>query len=343
MGGRNSKGRHQHEQIERLQRDAADNARRWQAQMQAQQAMTDQMNAQNALLKNQLDSLQKQLAESEKRTQELIALAEKPIQERAEKVKFVNDLKIPIVRNSTILLVGNKGAGKSTFLWLRGEGPKPSPTSADGTTKLVIGNKYTDTIGLTWSMDSLYKLLVLLIYHGIPKDVVVVSMNDRIGQSTGLLASLSVLNPVLVIPRPANLWDELDSGEIVLEKDRNGILRIAGNNKEKALKKIYDYRAYEVIRTLSLGKTVTHEDDLEEIMENRQRSGVRPFDAIVSMLGSAFVAPDSYHPGHGNHHMEMLFRFIYLYEKNYKNRVNDKGENEGELRFLNDCQITEFT
>ncbi len=86
---------------------------------------------------------------------------------------------IQIRGNASTLIMGVKGSGKSTFIYLRGLGLKPTKSATDGTRAYTVIDhasddvlvteraNYTDTIGLMgWAVDDLYKLIVLLIYTG---------------------------------------------------------------------------------------------------------------------------------------------------------------------------------
>ena len=132
------------------------------------------------LLEEQIRLLTKSQTDAEARVQEVLAKLLVPIKEREQKLALVNNLKLPIRRTNSLLITGVKGSGKSTFLWLLGRGEKPKFTYGDGTVEIIHLRGYVDSIGLRgWTPEELMKLLVLLVYDGIPADVVVCS-NERI-------------------------------------------------------------------------------------------------------------------------------------------------------------------
>ncbi|OWA50923.1 hypothetical protein BV898_15424 [Hypsibius exemplaris] len=87
---------------------------------------------------------------------------------RQAQVDLVNGLQLAVRQNDKLLLVGPKGTGKSTFMWLLNQSEKPKPSNSDGTVEILQLQNYVDSIGLTgWNIDELVKLLALLIYDGI--------------------------------------------------------------------------------------------------------------------------------------------------------------------------------
>lgn len=117
-----------------------------------------------------IDALNKSAQESQEYAEDLAAALQMPINERQSKVDFVNGLSLPIRPTELQLLVGLKGTGKSTFLWLLQRGAKPKPSFTDGTVDILQLNGFVDSIGLlAWTPEELWKLLVLLIYDGFPK------------------------------------------------------------------------------------------------------------------------------------------------------------------------------
>ena len=95
------------------------------------------------------------------------------------------------------LMLGLKGAGKSTYLWLRslvgrgGDVPKPSFSAKDGTTSTVHYDDTVDTVGMSIEMDKIIRLLALLIYkRPVPKSLILFSLRP--------IPDIVVLNHLLV-------------------------------------------------------------------------------------------------------------------------------------------------
>ena len=95
------------------------------------------------------------------------------------------------------LMLGPKGTGKSTFLWLRsllGIGdsvPKPSFSAKDGTTSTVHYDDMVDTVGTSIEMDKIMRLLALLICkRSVPKSLILFSLRP--------IPDIVVLNHLLV-------------------------------------------------------------------------------------------------------------------------------------------------
>ena len=159
----------------------------------------DEMQQQHGRHMETVKNLQESLEQLKDQMREHREELNRPVAERRSKIDFVNGLKLKIRPTQAILLLGTKGQGKSTFLWLRGRGPKPSKTTSDGTVDILSSGEYVDTIGLRgWTMDELVKLLVLLIYDGIPKDLILFC-NDRIELPIQTLAFLGITAPIIVI------------------------------------------------------------------------------------------------------------------------------------------------
>ncbi|KAJ3317812.1 hypothetical protein HDV06_001132 [Boothiomyces sp. JEL0866] len=94
--------------------------------------------------------------------------------------KYVNGLKLKIIKTDKILIFGDKGSGKSTYLWLLNEIDEPPVNNVtDSTVEFLYTNNFIDTVGInTKCIDHYYKLFTLLIYKGWPKDIIL-SLDDR--------------------------------------------------------------------------------------------------------------------------------------------------------------------
>lgn len=194
------------------------------------------------------NELKQSMKNLEKEKQKIIDELNNPVKELNKKIKYVNELNLKINYTKKVLLIGNKGVGKSTYLWLMKIGNKPEPSIQDGTTKLEYHKDYIDTIGIVWSYESLLKLIVLLIYTEFPSDIIIFT-NDR------------VMQPIIVILH-SNFWKLYNKRKIELD-DNNYV-----KDKED-LEYIYNLDAYNKINKLNIGSTVTHEDNINNILNNR--------------------------------------------------------------------------
>jgi len=85
-----------------------------------------------------------------------------------------------------------------------------------------------------------------------------------------------------------------------------------------------------MIATHSIGTTLTHHSDLEAVRADRQ-AAVHPFAHLLSQLGDVFTVREENEP-----HIELLFRFAYIYERRYKDTAG------GDLRFVNEATLAMF-
>ncbi|XP_055329810.1 uncharacterized protein LOC129582325 [Paramacrobiotus metropolitanus] len=278
----------------------------------------------------QLLQLRQAMEASQAELQKVTEQLQRPTKDREEKIAFVNGLKLPIRQTDSLLLVGPKGAGKSTFLWLLNRGPKPEASRSDGTKKIQHVDGFVDSIGLNgWAQEELLKLLVLMIHDRIPKDLIIFN-NDRIYHPNMSLGMLGVNNPMIVM-MSGDFWgnfepEEADDQIIHLVEDSKGVRRV---EPEKHLKRVYNMKVYDDIKKHQLGVTpVTHHDDLELLVQQREKAGIEPFRFLMKELGDEFhVEMDN------SHTMEALFRFIYIYEKIYK---------RDPLMFMNHAKLQDF-
>mgnify|MGYP001118020633 CR=1 FL=1 len=157
-------------ELEEMERQNAELRKRLEEQAKFSGQLAENSAKQAAELKKMhglMESLQDELENMRKEAAKNEELLKKPIRDRENRVTFVNDLKLELKQTETIVLVGQKGKGKSTFLYLLGEGPKPEKAYTDGTTATLAEQEFCDTIGIHgWEMHNLAKLLVLLIYRG---------------------------------------------------------------------------------------------------------------------------------------------------------------------------------
>lgn len=275
-------------------------------------------------LGNEIIDLKKIINELETEKQNIIHELNKPIKELNKKINYVNDLNLKIKYTDKVLLIGNKGVGKSTFLWLKKViNIKPEQCLQDGTIKIELYEKYIDTIGIVWSYECLLKLIVLLFYTEFPIDMILFS-NDRVIQPITLLASIGIVNPIIVILH-SNFWKLYNKNKITL--DNNNYVE-----NEEDLELIYNFDAYDEIKKIGIGLTITHQNNIEDILYNRNRSSVKPFQNIIDIIGDKFVIKKE----EDNPIISCLFRLIYIYDKNYKDKEN------GVQLFLNNAKLSDF-
>jgi len=282
----------------------------------------DESSKQNLRLKEFVADLELAMKKLERERIETENRLNKPIRDMEEKMKFVNNLNLRINYTNKTLLIGNKGTGKSTYLWLLKVEEKPNPSFKDGTTKLVFHKDYIDTIGIVWSHESLIKLLVLLIYTEFPRDLIIFT-NDRIMQPMSVLASVEIITPIIVILH-SSFWTMYNKGKIQLDKNNNTL-------DKDDLHLIYNTNSYEQIKAMQLGQTITHEDDIKRILNGRVTNNVEPFTNIKQILGDKFKIDNS-----SSSLVSCIFRYIYIYEKYYKTNV------DGMQLFLNSAELVEF-
>ncbi len=103
-------------------------------------------------------------------------------------------------------MIGPKGSGKSTYLWLRGEGPQPvGGFLADGTTANVVGTSSIDTVGGNIELGAFLKQFTVLMTNEVPNTFVVFSGRF---QREGLILAHLMIRDFFVCPIiPRNVFD----------------------------------------------------------------------------------------------------------------------------------------
>ena len=187
---------------------------------------------------------------------------------RQLRADYINNLGIQVQQSDSILLVGPKGMGKSTFLWLLGLGSKPKQIFADGTVQTTRIGQFIDTIGLdSWSIVEFVKLLVLMIYEGLPKDLIIFT-NERIAPPITVLMSAGIKNP-LIVALSNEVWNNIDDNKVNLVSSTNGFREVVPPSD---LDKVYQETVYKKVQCLGMGTPVTHHN-VKTILNNRRRSG----------------------------------------------------------------------
>ncbi|XP_055339091.1 uncharacterized protein LOC129588752 [Paramacrobiotus metropolitanus] len=276
-----------------------------------------------------LVELNESMQEAEERAKHLIEQLQKPVKDREQKVAFVNNLHLPIQQRDSLLLLGPKGMGKSTFLWLLNKGEMPKRTLRDGTAEIIQLPGYVDSIGLrAWTAEEIIKLLVLMIYEGIPKDLVVFS-NERIDLPVTTLGLLGISRPMIVV-MSSDFWKSYQpkpgtEPQIHLVPNQDGVRLV---HPEAELANVYNFPVYDEIRQFELGTPITHHDDIDALVKKREHDGVQPFSAFKERLGNEFAAGTVNDPN-----TEALFRFIYIFENKYR---------KNKLQFMNQATLQDF-
>ena len=115
----------------------------------------------------------------------------------------------------------------------------------------------------------------------------------------------------MIIIMSSDFWKHYNKKRIHLLEEANGFKRVVPDDD---LDMVYNLDVYEDIIKLGLGKPITHHNNLESLVEERQKNGVQPFKYLLQKFGSQFQVEME-----NDNTIETMFRFIYLYEKKYKN------------------------
>ncbi|XP_055329716.1 uncharacterized protein LOC129582259 [Paramacrobiotus metropolitanus] len=309
--------------------NAAESQRQQEEFQRQQQRWEAEQQAEKTRYEGRIQDLEKNMQEPERQLNDVQEQLRRPIIDRENKVNFVNGLQLQIKQTDSLLLLGPKGMGKSTFLWLLNKGAKPHKTTTDGTVEIIQVSGFVDSIGLRgWTPEELLKLLVLMIYEGIPRDLIIFG-NDRIDLPITSLGLLGVNNPMIVI-MSSDFWRNLEPvnggrQRIHLVENEQKVRRV---QPVEDLDLVYNLPVYEDIQQFHLGTPITHHDNIELLVNKRREAGIRPFQFLMDRLGAVFKV------GMENEaNTEALFRFIYLFETKY---------NKDRLRFMNFASLQEF-
>ncbi|XP_055345636.1 uncharacterized protein LOC129593380 [Paramacrobiotus metropolitanus] len=294
-----------------------------------QERLESERKAEQERYEARINELAKSMKDAEDKVKKITEQLERPIKDRESKLAFVNRLNLKIQQTDNLLLLGPKGMGKSTFLWLLNKGDKPKRTTTDGTVEIIQGNGFVDSIGLRgWTVEELMKLLVLMIYEGIPKDLIIFG-NDRIDLPVTSLGVLGVNYPMIVI-MSSDFWKNYEPLARGRQKihlvDNGGVRRV---EPDEDLDYVYNLAVYDEIKEFHLGTPITHHDNLDELVRKRSDAGIRPFQQLMRDLGKQFTVGME----NKSANMEALFRFIYIYEKKY---------HKDKLAFMNTATLQDF-
>jgi hypothetical protein len=288
------------------------------------------------------DRQKKALAEEEARRIAAVEAIQRPIRALQIKLDSVNARKLAVGSNPGVALLGLSGLCKSTFRWLRYGGPKPEQSDSDGTVKIEHVGSVVDCIGLrAWSMEDVAKVIVLLLETGggLPADLIIFS-NDRINEPLTHLAKLGIVNP-MATQMHSTVWDELEPADPAEARIR--IVERAASAAGAApvwplrtlepaseLKRVYNLPSMAKLQqTGTAARFVTHHDDIEQLVKERQQAGIRPFEHLRQELGSVC---------HFNHEGDsptktIIFQLTYLFEHKYQRNA---------LNFMQNATVQEF-
>ncbi|XP_055344828.1 uncharacterized protein LOC129592741 [Paramacrobiotus metropolitanus] len=245
----------------------------------------------------------------------------KPIKDRDTKVAFINSLKLKIRQTSLIALVGPIGSGRNTFLRLFLKRMELGKSIEHGSVEIMKPGDFLDTIEFrSWTIEEILKVLVLMIYNGIPKDLIVFTTNGVIDLPVVLLQLLGIRSPLIVI-MSSNATKLCDA---VCSRPKLGFVQLAHGVcmahqvEDSCLTSghqfVYNWAAYKKIKNFRLGLPVTHHDDIKLITKMRRDAGIRPFQYIMERLRATLAI------GAANDSIvaAALFRYVYIYEKKYQ-------------------------
>ena len=157
---------------------------------------------------------QQRMLEAEiQRNKELVDEAERklkesiPFKQHQQLTNFFSNSSYKIQYCSEYAVIGSKGFGKSTFLWLKGIGEKPQPSLCDGTIEIDLNNIIMDTVGMDITIPNMIKLIALFIVKGFPKNLILAS-NDRIESVLQVLSHFFVTSVYFFIMKPQELHEQ---------------------------------------------------------------------------------------------------------------------------------------
>jgi hypothetical protein len=292
--------------------------------------------AERTALQASLVEMRQAVETAQAASQNLMEELARPAQRMAEKRAFVNNLRIAIRMSDKLLALGVKGSFKSTFYYLYGLSPnKPIFTGADGTSSIVHLQQAIDSIGLLgWNQTDIVKLVVLLIYTGLPADLLLFC-GERTAEPILQLGMLGIQGP-LIVSMCNSFWasaepqdgSEADFTLVPTVQGGRTVLRVEPENQ---LRRAYNMRKYRDLMLNGQGRGVTHHDDVLGIVAQRKAAGTLPFSHLAGLLGATFTVSEASDPI-----VQMLFRFIYIYEKKYKQH------NKGQVEFMNKAALSMF-
>lgn len=275
------------------------------------------------------DRMIRQLSESEMKARLYKDQIDRPVKKFKEKMKRFGKMARPVVLDK-ILLLGVKGAGKSTFKYLLTGNDKPIPDQIDGTKTLRYDANTIDTIGLVnGEVDEIMKLFALLCHKGLPKDIIVFPQSDRTHIFTNLVR-IGLIQPMFTSINNS-VWTHLNgsNGRFgVIEPIRTTVVSNKVKIEEADMNKIYNVQSIDFIEKNGIGKFVTH-DDFDNVVSDRDERFMEIF------LDNVFT--DGMIHESDNYIRMSLYKYMYLWRFKYSMMNSD----DNELKFMM-CNTTEF-
>jgi hypothetical protein len=303
---------------------------------QRQEALAKAAAAEKAALQKNLAEMEKAMMDQQDEIQRLLEEIHKPAQRMAEKRAFINSLNMRIATSDKILAVGVKGSFKSTFYYLCGlSNVKPRRTGGDGTSSIIHLPDCIDSIGLNgWNQTDLLKLIVLLLYTGLPQDLILFC-GDRTAQPVLQLGLLGIQGPLLV-SMMNSFWTSVEPDDgaapdfrlVPTQQGHRTVMRVEPENQ---MRRAYNLSKYKEIANNGHGRGITHHDNVTAIVAERKAAGTQPFQHLREVLGATFHVGEKSDPI-----VELLFRFVYIYEKKYKALA------DGQVKFMNAATLQMF-
>jgi hypothetical protein len=175
-----------------------------------------------------------------------------------------------------------------------------------------------------WNETEVAKLLVLLLYTGLPQDILLFCGENTMSATQSL--SVFGLHSPLFVSMRSDFWSSIepDDGppDFTLVPTQQG-QRTVQRVESVSLRRVYNLQLYRCLRETGLGRGVTHNDDVTAILGERKACGLRPFQRLSALLGSTFHVSEQNDPI-----VELLFRFVYIYETKFKALA------DGQVKFM---------
>ena len=251
---------------------------------------------------------------------EIVLKLQASFEARQKKVDFVNSLNLQIHQTYKVLLAGTRGWEQYNFANLSFQDDRKSGLV------FTIFHLGLDTCCYRkyvrhWSLEEVLKLSIILIYEGIPRDLIVVNDGD-IESLVAVLDSLGIQHPMIAFTRllPIMAEDPNRKVEFRLSERVNEVTNVLRGCDESSY--------FQIVKDKMLGTPITYPEDISAIVTARASANVCPFRELLGKLGARFVVPSEL--GSSDSMMEALFQFVYVFEKKYK-REQDHFMSEATL------------
>jgi len=185
-------------------------------------------------VKSENKEVKEALARLQKDYESLVKTVESEGKEYDKIHNYILNGKFRIRSGDKYALIGPKGSGKSTFIWMHNLCEKPIESLKDGTTQVTSNDDVIDTIGIDITLEHLLRLIVLFIIKGIPNTLYLFYNSDRLIEPKLLLQMLGIPKCYLVSLNIDYIYEKYTE-----EKEFN----IEDNDK-----KLYRNRIYEALK-----------------------------------------------------------------------------------------------